>query len=180
MHLLDASSSGPMRSVGHNRVPSCTAFVAQTCSPLSCRTTQRHTSLFRKRHVAHQRASFRAVTQATSTLEQSPAETQVCPRPASSVPLGPPATEFLQSTLLALLGAQALTGRRRFAWPDQPSRPNKVCMQDLHQTPAAEPLNWTKQWYPVHAAIDLDPAKPHAINLLGKAGNLAYISSRFP
>ncbi|KAL3146814.1 hypothetical protein ABBQ38_014791 [Trebouxia sp. C0009 RCD-2024] len=40
--------------------------------------------------------------------------------------------------------------------------------QELGQSAAVEPLNWTKQWYPVHAVVDLDPARPHAVNLLGK------------
>ena len=30
-----------------------------------------------------------------------------------------------------------------------------------------EVLDWNKQWYPVHASKDLDPAKPHSITLLG-------------
>ena len=30
-----------------------------------------------------------------------------------------------------------------------------------------ETLDWSKQWYPVHATQDLDPTRPHAIKLLG-------------
>lgn len=40
--------------------------------------------------------------------------------------------------------------------------------QTTQNPQVAEPLNWTKQWYPVHSTMDLDPAKPHAVNLLGK------------
>lgn len=37
-------------------------------------------------------------------------------------------------------------------------------------------LDWNKQWYPVHASKDLDPAKPHSITVLGK--NLVLWSSK--
>ena len=28
-------------------------------------------------------------------------------------------------------------------------------------------FNWTKQWYPIASEIDMDPAKPHSLMLLG-------------
>lgn len=31
----------------------------------------------------------------------------------------------------------------------------------------SEVLDWNKQWYPVQAVQNLDPAKPHSITLLG-------------
>lgn len=44
----------------------------------------------------------------------------------------------------------------------------QLCVQTTQDPQVAEPLNWTKQWYPVHSTMDLDPAKPHAVNLLGE------------
>lgn len=36
------------------------------------------------------------------------------------------------------------------------------------QAPEEEQFDWARQWYPVAFVDDLDPTKPHSIELLGK------------
>lgn len=38
-----------------------------------------------------------------------------------------------------------------------------------------ELLDWTKQWYPVQAVQNLDPAKPHSITLLGTSAEASVL-----
>lgn len=56
-----------------------------------------------------------------------------------------------------------------FASPDEVSIVLVVLQAQTQSSPDKETalFNWTKQWYPMAAIQDLDPAVPHPIKLLG-------------
>ncbi len=71
----------------------------------------------------------------------------------------------------------------------QAMEPAKVADPVIQAGPdGSNPFSWTKQWYGVAAAHDLDPSRPNAVTLLGKrlviwkdgAGTWSCLEDRCP